>query len=159
MDIELKKLFIVKMVENRVYCNFCDKFCIERFYKNHLKSQTHTNNIRKKILYKINMSCYCDVCDKTIKVKSKKNHLKSLSHKEFDKCKHIKLTIKNPDINKIDNAVYEYIIEHNKKYDYYLIKCDFKIVFNNSEYSPHITSELFDKKNNDFLDKFFGKSD
>ena len=30
--------------ECRVYCAICDKLCIERFYKNHLKSQTHTNN-------------------------------------------------------------------------------------------------------------------
>ena len=34
--------------EYRVYCNICDKLCIERFYKNYLKSQTHTINIRKK---------------------------------------------------------------------------------------------------------------
>ena len=34
--------------EYRVFCNICDKLCIERFYKNHLKSQTHINNIRKK---------------------------------------------------------------------------------------------------------------
>ena len=33
--------------EYRVYCEICDKLCIERFYKNHLKSQTHQNNIRK----------------------------------------------------------------------------------------------------------------
>ena len=33
--------------EYRVYCDVCDKLCIERFYKNHLKSQTHNNNIRK----------------------------------------------------------------------------------------------------------------
>ena len=26
--------------EYRVYSNFCDELCIERFYKNHLKSQT-----------------------------------------------------------------------------------------------------------------------
>ena len=32
--------------ENRVYCNICDSLCIERFYKNHLKSKTHINNIR-----------------------------------------------------------------------------------------------------------------
>ena len=38
--------------EHRVYCDICDKSCIERFYKNHLKSQTHTNNIHKTILYK-----------------------------------------------------------------------------------------------------------
>ena len=34
--------------EYRVYCDICDKLCIDRFYKNHLKSQTHTNNIHKK---------------------------------------------------------------------------------------------------------------
>ena len=26
----------------------CHKLCIERYYKNHLKSRTHTNNIRKR---------------------------------------------------------------------------------------------------------------
>ena len=33
--------------EYRVYCSICNKLCIERFYKSHLKSQTHINNIRK----------------------------------------------------------------------------------------------------------------
>ena len=37
--------------EYRVFCDICDKLRIERFYRNHLKSQTHTNNIRKKNLY------------------------------------------------------------------------------------------------------------
>ena len=32
----------------RVYCNICDKLCLERFYKNHLKSQTHINNIHRR---------------------------------------------------------------------------------------------------------------
>ena len=34
--------------EYRIYCNICDKSCIQRFYKSHLTSQTHTNNIHKK---------------------------------------------------------------------------------------------------------------
>ena len=34
--------------EYRVYCNICDLLCIERFYKNHLKSGTHTNNFYKR---------------------------------------------------------------------------------------------------------------
>ena len=34
--------------EYRVYCIICDKLCIEWFYKNQLKSQTHTNNIHKR---------------------------------------------------------------------------------------------------------------
>ena len=33
--------------EYRVYCIICDSLCIERFYKNHLKSKTHLNNLRK----------------------------------------------------------------------------------------------------------------
>ena len=33
--------------EYRVYCDICDILCIQRFYKNHLKSKTHINNIRK----------------------------------------------------------------------------------------------------------------
>ena len=35
--------------EYRVYCEVCDNLCIERFYKNHLKSQTHTEKKYKKI--------------------------------------------------------------------------------------------------------------
>ena len=34
--------------EYRVYCEICDNLCIQRFYKSHLKSQTHINNIRKR---------------------------------------------------------------------------------------------------------------
>ena len=33
--------------EYRVYCNICESLCIERFYKNHLKSKTHLNILRK----------------------------------------------------------------------------------------------------------------
>ena len=34
--------------EYRNYCAICDKFRIERFYKNHFKSRTHTNIIHKR---------------------------------------------------------------------------------------------------------------
>ena len=48
MNIENQDLlYCPEDVENR---NSCDKYytlCIERFYKKHLKSQTHTNNICK----------------------------------------------------------------------------------------------------------------
>ena len=30
-----------------IYCDICDSLCIQQFYKNHLKSKTHLNNIRK----------------------------------------------------------------------------------------------------------------
>ena len=31
-----------------VYLEICDELCIERYYKNHLNSKTHTNKIRKR---------------------------------------------------------------------------------------------------------------
>ena len=34
--------------EYRLYCEICFKLCIERYYKNHLKSGTHTNNFYKR---------------------------------------------------------------------------------------------------------------
>ena len=34
--------------EYRVYCNICNKLCIERFYKNHSKSGTHKKNFYKR---------------------------------------------------------------------------------------------------------------
>ena len=34
--------------EYRVYCNICNRFCFEQLYKNHLNSQTHIINPRKK---------------------------------------------------------------------------------------------------------------
>ena len=34
--------------EYRIYCDVCDNFCNERFYKNHLKSGTQLNNFYKR---------------------------------------------------------------------------------------------------------------
>ena len=34
--------------EYRVYCENCDKLCIERLYKNYLKSGNHIKNIQKR---------------------------------------------------------------------------------------------------------------
>ena len=34
--------------EYGVFCDICDKLCIERYYKNHLKSGIHKNNIHKR---------------------------------------------------------------------------------------------------------------
>ena len=81
------------------------------------------------------MEYYCEVCLKHIKAKSKYKHFKSISHHEFNKCKHIKLSHKFIDINDVDEAFYLHIIKYNKKFDYYLVKCEFKLVFNDYEYS------------------------
>ena len=76
------------------------------------------------------MDYYCEVCPKHNKAKNKYKHFKSKSLIEFDKCKHIILSHKDIDIKDVDEAFYVYIIEHNKKFDYYLVKCELKIVLN-----------------------------
>ena len=48
MNDENEQVIICEDGECRIYCDVCDKLCIERFNENHLKSQTHTNNIRKR---------------------------------------------------------------------------------------------------------------
>ena len=47
MDCENQFVIYCEDGEYRVYCDVCDNLCIQRYYKNHLKSQTHINNIRK----------------------------------------------------------------------------------------------------------------
>ena len=49
MDVEKNQLVIYceDDGEYRVYCDICDNLCIQRYYKNHLKSKTHLSNIRK----------------------------------------------------------------------------------------------------------------
>ena len=81
-----------------------------------------------------------------IKPRSKHKQFKLKFHEEFDKCKHIKSTIEKFDINDVDKAFYEYIIEHKRKYDYSFVKCEFKLVFNVYEFSQSIPSELYSNK-------------
>ena len=111
------------------------------------------------------MDFYCEVCLKNIKAKNKYNHFKSKYHQEFDKYKHIILSYKNIDLGHVDEAFYLYIIEHNKRFDYYIIKREFKLVFNGYQYCPYVMSNVSDNKTmiswknflmnviNDFKDK------
>ena len=79
------------------------------------------------------MSYYCEICLRGIKKKSKHSHLKSKSHEEFEKYKHIILSLKSVDIIDVDEILYLYIKDHNKKFNHYLLKGDFKLVFDNSQ--------------------------
>ena len=46
-------------------------------------------------------------------------------------------------INDIEEIFHAHIIEHNRKYDYYLMKCEFKLIFNDNHNCPYIKSELY----------------
>ena len=48
MNSDNQHIFYCEDGEYRVYCIIRDNLCIERYYKIHLKSKTHTNNIHKR---------------------------------------------------------------------------------------------------------------
>ena len=79
------------------------------------------------------MRYYCNICLLDIYKKSKHSHLKSKSHKEYEKYKHIILSLKNVDIKDVDEILYLYMIDHNKKFTQYLLKGQFILVFNNQD--------------------------
>ena len=66
--------------------------------------------------------------------------------KTYLNIKHIKLTIDNPDLDNIDKPFYTYINEYKNKYEYYLVRCEFKLVFSNMEDYPVASSKLTDNK-------------
>ena len=92
------------------------------------------------------MRYYCDICLRDIEKKSKSSHLKSKSHKEFEKYKHIILSLKKFDIKDVDEILYLYIKDHNKKFNHYLLKGEFKLVFNNNQDCKYITTGTIDNR-------------
>ena len=54
------------------------------------------------------------------------------------------LSHKNIDKNDVNEAFHLYLREHNKKVDYYLVRCEFELVFNDYQYCPYVMSELSD---------------
>ena len=79
------------------------------------------------------MSYYCDVCLIDNKKKSKHSHLKSRSHKKFGKYKQIIISFKNIHIKDVDEILYLYMKDYNKKHTQYLLKTRFILVFNNQD--------------------------
>ena len=137
----------------RVYCNFGEKLCIERFYKNHLKSGTHITNSRKKSNYlilqieissidfiQIILEYYCHVCEKVLKLKSKNINLKSLTHIQYQECIRINHTIKSLDSFKTNYLLILSLITM-KNFDLFLGKCDFKIDFKN--FTPFFKTDFY----------------
>ena len=79
------------------------------------------------------MSYHCGICLKDIKKKSRYSHIKSKSHKEFEKSKHIILTLKNVDIKDVAIILCLYMKDHHKKPNHYLLKREFIKVFNDKQ--------------------------
>ena len=64
----------------------------------------------------------------------------------MDKHKHRNLTIDNPNLNNIDKIFYTYNNEYDNKDEYYLVRCQFILVFSNLEGYPVASSKLTNNK-------------
>ena len=62
------------------------------------------------------------------------------------KNKHIVLSLKNVDIKNVDEILHLYMKDHNKKFDHYLIKVEFKLVFNNNQDCKYILTGMIDNR-------------
>ena len=80
--------------------------------------------------------------------KSKYSHLKSGSHKELEKHKHIIISLKNVDIKDVDEILYLYMKDHNRKINQYLLKVQFKLVFNNNQDCKYVMTDMINNTTN-----------
>ena len=72
--------------------------------------------------------------------------MKSKSHKEFEKYKQIILSLKNVDIKDVDEILYLYMKDHNKKFNQYLLKGQYKLIFNNNQDCKYLSTGMIDNK-------------
>ena len=93
------------------------------------------------------MRYYCNICLLDIKKKSKHSHLKSKGHKEFEKYKHIILSFKNVNIKDVDEILFLYVKDYNKKYIHYFLKGQFKLVFNDQDFKYLMTDMIINTTN------------
>ena len=93
------------------------------------------------------MRYYCDICLIDIKKKSKYSHLKSKAHKEFEKYEHIILSFKNVNRKDVDEMLYFYMKDCNKKFTQYFLKVQFKLIFNNIDCKYLMTDMIHNTTN------------
>ena len=62
------------------------------------------------------------------------------------KYKHIILSLKNVDIKDVDEILYLYKKDHNKKLNHYFLKGEFKLVFNNNQDCKYLITGMIDNK-------------
>ena len=75
------------------------------------------------------MSYYCDTCDRTIKLRSKKKHLNTNLHRTYSNCIRNRYYIKNPEFFQIENILNKHISDYLKRFEFFIIICEWKIVF------------------------------
>ena len=69
------------------------------------------------------------------------------SHKEFEKYKHIILSLKNVDIKDVDEILYFYVKDYNKKNNHFFLKGQFKLIFNDRD-CKYLMTDMIDNTTN-----------
>ena len=80
----------------------------------------------------MNLNFYCDVCDKSIKMKSKRKHIVSKFHKRLYYSIVNKYCIRNPEFFKIEDILKKHVDNYRKDFEYFVIICEWKLVFDNN---------------------------
>ena len=75
---------------------------------------------------------HCDLCDKSVKTKSKKNHINSKNHRSLTNKIIHKRNFKNPSFLHIEKILQEHVDGYNKKFEFYLIYCKWKLHFSDT---------------------------
>ena len=82
--------------------------------------------------------------EEIFKLGSKNNHFISLTLIQYEKCIRINQSIKNPEFFDIDENFMAYITNHKKKFDSYLVDCDFKLDLI-IDIKPHNRTDFYHK--------------
>ena len=56
------------------------------------------------------------------------------------------LSLKNVDLKDTDEILYLYINDHDKKFNHYLIKGEYKLIFNNKQYCKNLMTGMIDNR-------------
>ena len=69
---------------------------------------------------------HCELCDKSIRIRYKKKHLNSQYHKSLTESIIFKYTVENPSFFQMEDILKNYVDDHHKKFEFYLIYCKWK---------------------------------
>ena len=82
------------------------------------------------------------------KQKPKGNRFKCISYNFYENVFEKIGLLKIQTSSRLINLFYDYITQHNKIFDFFLVRCDFKLVFNN-DLNPHsLTTSTYISKIN-----------
>ena len=85
------------------------------------------------------------MCDISVKIKSKKKHINSRAHRSLTNKIIHKINIKNPNFLQIENILQKHVDDYNKKFEFYLIYCKWKL---------HFSDTIIDMKSDELCNLF-----